>query len=190
VLKCAGIDVRYITGNTGLTGEDHAWNQVKIDGIWYNCDLTWDRDNFYRYIDAHSNERTWRKEDKPLEFCLEGKDNEEFKSRTVDSICIQGDVCEHQYDRKIFEETKNRVIESLSGKDYKLRFPRVKERKNRVLLLKKGVTFEEYIEYRMARDNATTEEEKEILWEKFCALQIKNREEARIQAREGDVIRT
>ena len=22
--------------------EGHAWNQVKIDGVWYNCDLTWD----------------------------------------------------------------------------------------------------------------------------------------------------
>ncbi|MBR2289865.1 MAG: hypothetical protein IJ867_04530 [Clostridia bacterium] len=21
----------------------HAWNKVKIDGVWYNCDITWDR---------------------------------------------------------------------------------------------------------------------------------------------------
>lgn len=22
----------------------HAWNQIKLDGVWYNMDLTWDRD--------------------------------------------------------------------------------------------------------------------------------------------------
>ena len=29
---------------TGITdkGENHAWNQVKIDGEWYNLDVTWD----------------------------------------------------------------------------------------------------------------------------------------------------
>ena len=25
--------------------EWHAWNKVLIDGVWYNCDPTWDRDN-------------------------------------------------------------------------------------------------------------------------------------------------
>ena len=52
ILKCSGIDCKYIVGQAGLSfGEEsrHAWNQVKIDGVWYNCDLTWDaeriRDN-------------------------------------------------------------------------------------------------------------------------------------------------
>lgn len=30
-----------VTGKT-TDGEDHAWNQIKIDGEWYNCDVTWD----------------------------------------------------------------------------------------------------------------------------------------------------
>lgn len=35
-----------IVGGTGTTSdgsiESHAWNQVKIDGVWYNVDVTWD----------------------------------------------------------------------------------------------------------------------------------------------------
>jgi hypothetical protein len=36
----AGLECRIITG-TGQ-GERHAWNIVKVDGQWYNIDLTWD----------------------------------------------------------------------------------------------------------------------------------------------------
>ena len=42
--EMAGLDVIYVTGK-GYTGVDwggHAWNQVKIDGKWYNVDVTWD----------------------------------------------------------------------------------------------------------------------------------------------------
>ncbi|HOR85042.1 MAG TPA: leucine-rich repeat protein [Bacillota bacterium] len=40
LLNAAGIECKVIYGDTpyGL----HAWNQVKIDGIWYNVDITWD----------------------------------------------------------------------------------------------------------------------------------------------------
>lgn len=47
VLKYVGIDARCVSGlfigETGKIG--HEWNQVKIDGIWYNTDLTGDRNN-------------------------------------------------------------------------------------------------------------------------------------------------
>ncbi|HWT73718.1 MAG TPA: transglutaminase domain-containing protein [Mobilitalea sp.] len=36
----AGLESRIITG-TGK-GQAHAWNLVKVDGQWYNIDLTWD----------------------------------------------------------------------------------------------------------------------------------------------------
>ena len=36
----AGIESKYVIGK-GM-GALHAWNQVKIDGNWYNIDLTWD----------------------------------------------------------------------------------------------------------------------------------------------------
>lgn len=40
LLNLLGVDVRYVTGtaNSGL----HAWNKVKIDGEWFNLDVTWD----------------------------------------------------------------------------------------------------------------------------------------------------
>jgi len=36
----AGIESRIITGTSD--GGGHAWNIVKVDGEWYNIDLTWD----------------------------------------------------------------------------------------------------------------------------------------------------
>ncbi len=30
---------------SGTAGEDHAWNVVKIDGVWYGVDCTWDETN-------------------------------------------------------------------------------------------------------------------------------------------------
>jgi len=36
----AGLEAKLICGTS--QGEGHAWNQVKIDGKWYNIDVTWD----------------------------------------------------------------------------------------------------------------------------------------------------
>lgn len=36
----AGLESMLITGITDK-GENHAWNQVKVDGSWYNIDVTW-----------------------------------------------------------------------------------------------------------------------------------------------------
>ncbi len=36
-----GLDCVVLTGITDK-GENHAWNQVKIEGDWYNIDVTWD----------------------------------------------------------------------------------------------------------------------------------------------------
>lgn len=51
LLYKTGILNHYVVGNTS-TDEDnpgrHAWNQVYIDGIWYNVDVTWD-DNSKSY---------------------------------------------------------------------------------------------------------------------------------------------
>lgn len=42
----AGLEVNYVTGSANGYGgwEGHAWNQVKIDGTWYNVDVTWNDD--------------------------------------------------------------------------------------------------------------------------------------------------
>ena len=56
VFPCYGIETRYISGNNINPNEaGHAWNQIKLDGIWYNMDLTWSRDaiiaeNFTTYL--------------------------------------------------------------------------------------------------------------------------------------------
>lgn len=36
-----GLESILVTGTTD-SGENHAWNQVKVDGSWYNIDVTWD----------------------------------------------------------------------------------------------------------------------------------------------------
>lgn len=36
-----GLESVLVTGTTD-DGENHAWNQVKVDGSWYNIDVTWD----------------------------------------------------------------------------------------------------------------------------------------------------
>ena len=35
----AGIECMRVVG---VSGENHAWNKVKVDGAWYNIDVTWD----------------------------------------------------------------------------------------------------------------------------------------------------
>ena len=45
VLSEVGIDSIYINGEGKDKLGNHAWNQVKLDGKWYNVDLTNDRDD-------------------------------------------------------------------------------------------------------------------------------------------------
>ena len=40
LLRMAGIETYYVRGTAG--GGAHAWNKVKIDGTYYNLDVTWD----------------------------------------------------------------------------------------------------------------------------------------------------
>lgn len=47
-----GVDARYITGSGN--GGAHAWNIVKLDGLYYNLDATWDRSRYEAQLDyAH-----------------------------------------------------------------------------------------------------------------------------------------
>lgn len=48
-LNSVGIECKCIFGETdSQIDKKHAWNQVKIDGKWYNVDLTWDRDEIIK----------------------------------------------------------------------------------------------------------------------------------------------
>ena len=45
LLNSAGVSARVITGNGGTGApdeENHMWNMVRVDGKWYNMDVTWD----------------------------------------------------------------------------------------------------------------------------------------------------
>ena len=47
-LQYVGIKSKYIEGQPNFNSNvkvAHAWNQVKIDGKWYNVDVTWDAGN-------------------------------------------------------------------------------------------------------------------------------------------------
>lgn len=56
VFACCGIDSKYVSGpNTRTMESGHAWNQIKLDGQWYNLDLTWDRDSI---VDGKQTEYT------------------------------------------------------------------------------------------------------------------------------------
>ena len=88
-MKSTGIDCKYIYGigrswtdiDRTHDGEAHGWNQVKIDGKWYNCDLTWDSNNI--------------KENRPLEYCLQS--DEEFILHDTESVEKQ--ECSQSYDK-------------------------------------------------------------------------------------------
>jgi len=46
-LKYVGIKSQFVRGQDAKKG--HAWNQVKIDGKWYNADPTWDSEEYQMY---------------------------------------------------------------------------------------------------------------------------------------------
>jgi len=87
VLKCAGIECKYICDKSkdeepkkDEKESRHAWNQVKINGIWYNCDLTWDAT---RIVDKCK-----------LDYCLQS--DEEFINHNTD--CKWREKCTRSYD--------------------------------------------------------------------------------------------
>lgn len=57
MLTAADIPCKYVTGFTNINDvtQEHAWNLVKVDGNWYNMDITWDdtdkeNDIIYNYF--------------------------------------------------------------------------------------------------------------------------------------------
>lgn len=101
VLKCCleyiGIEAKQLGGYCyGNPKFGHAWNQVKIDGKWYNTDLTWD------YIDIRYGNK--------LEYCLVSDEKFE-KDHTPDRENELVEKCKKNYDiekiEKALEKTKN-----------------------------------------------------------------------------------
>lgn len=42
LMDLAGVECITVTGASGWSREDHAWNLVKLEGEWYGVDVTWD----------------------------------------------------------------------------------------------------------------------------------------------------
>ena len=70
LLNAKGIDNLYVTGNGG--GEGHAWNQVNINGVYCNLDVTWDDLNTiegggisYNYFNVKDSDFTTHKANNP-----------------------------------------------------------------------------------------------------------------------------
>lgn len=44
--------------NVGVTSNSHAWNEVRINGTWYICDLTWDQNEWptHKYFNISESE--------------------------------------------------------------------------------------------------------------------------------------
>lgn len=78
-LACVGVQSKLILGNG--KEEPHAWNQVNIDGTWYNADLTWDADKI--------------KEGRELDYCLQS--DSEFINHSTESIITE--QCNNSFDR-------------------------------------------------------------------------------------------
>jgi hypothetical protein len=72
LLTDAGLETRIITGDGD--GERHAWNIVKVNGQWYNIDLTWDDPvstsgkQVLRYTYFLKNERDFKLHNSDAEF--------------------------------------------------------------------------------------------------------------------------
>lgn len=69
----AGLDCRIITGYGN--GDSHAWNIVKVDGKWYNIDLTWDDpltpsgEQLLKYDYFLKNEAGFKNHERDTQFC-------------------------------------------------------------------------------------------------------------------------
>lgn len=44
IMSCCGLESIAVQGDYSL-GIKHVWNQVKLDGVWYNADITYDAEN-------------------------------------------------------------------------------------------------------------------------------------------------
>lgn len=101
VLKKAKINSKYITGNTDSKRDsEHAWNQVEIDGKWYNCDLTWDTPRI--------------RENRPVDYCLQSDEEfiNHYRNPWCENKCIESyDIKKiHTYmgfDTNLLESTEN-----------------------------------------------------------------------------------
>lgn len=117
VLKCCleyiGIEAKELCGYCyGNPKFGHAWNQVKIDGKWYNTDLTWD------YIDIRYGNK--------LEYCLVSDEKFE-KDHTPDREAELVEKCTTNYDINKIEKALEKIKNTDLDKDFVVMFKKKDE---------------------------------------------------------------
>ncbi len=109
--KEAGLECIYVAGMAG--GEAHAWNQVKVDGNWYNIDVTWgDPKSFFVLEDDHTfnNYKYFLLSDEDM--IQDHVSETEVYACTAESIGYQALDMESEWMFGCLAETKEEVIQS------------------------------------------------------------------------------
>lgn len=105
VFSCCGIDARYVWGYNTIDRArcTHAWNQIKLDGQWYNMDLTLDRDRIVkgekpRYLLQSDKDFNTQKHPYYAEECKQEKCNKTLPINEVTQI-IYGQTAKQEVQR-------------------------------------------------------------------------------------------
>lgn len=117
VFSCCGIDSRYIWGYNTIDRARcaHAWNQIKLDGQWYNMDLTWDRDRIVngeepQYSLQSDKDFNTQKHPYYAEECKQEKCNETLPINEVTQI-IYGQTAKQEVKDSNIEQRTNEIPE-------------------------------------------------------------------------------
>ena len=91
-LNSIGINCRIVEGETVFNNK-HAWNEIQIDGVWYNCDLSYDEKNI-------------KKNKKPL--CFLKSDQYLLKKgyktkKLYNSNQIDSNICQYDFSEEIIK---------------------------------------------------------------------------------------
>lgn len=113
-----GIACKYITGKQNKNGTkdslSHAWNQVFLDGKWYNCDLTWD----YRHIRDGSQAHYFLKSDKDFAHDKKFVINKNFASVANNSVSDEEQQALLSWAKNRIQEEKISLKEQKNSKTF------------------------------------------------------------------------
>lgn len=87
ILACCGIEAIFISGKA-KDGGAHAWNKVKLDGVWYNFDLTNARDIIVENINLNFQPRGIR-----IPYFLESDDEFKIKDKYQNNSDTEEQKC-------------------------------------------------------------------------------------------------
>ncbi|RXM73286.1 transglutaminase [Clostridium tetani] len=130
VAKVAGLEVKYVTGignNAPGRSENHAWNMVKLDGEWYNVDVTWDdpiynspKDKWievqYKYFNLPDSimNKTHTRDEKLVKYPIANGTKYAYEKLNIKEEDKDGNVF-HAVKSK--DELDNKIKEAIEGKE-------------------------------------------------------------------------